>query len=103
MLDRTTRQKESIKRWLDNNGKGILECTTGYGKTFLSIMLIQSMLKSNPDAQVLISVPTEILKEQWDRQLIKYHLFSSCKVEIINTIIKKRYFVDLLIIDEIHN
>ena len=102
MLDRTTRQKESIKRWLDNNGKGILECTTGYGKTFLSIMLIQSMLKSNPDAQVLISVPTEILKEQWDRQLIKYHLFNSCKVEIINTIIKKRYFVDLLIIDEIH-
>lgn len=102
MLDRTTRQKESIKRWLDNNGKGILECTTGYGKTFLSIMLIQSMLKSNPDAHVLISVPTEILKEQWDRQLIKYHLFNSCKVEIINTIIKKRYFVDLLIIDEIH-
>lgn len=60
------------------------------------------MLKSNPNIQVLISVPTEILKEQWNRQLIKNHLFNNCKVEIINTIIKNQYCIDLLIIDEIH-
>ena len=65
-------------------------------------MIIQSLYKRNPKLNVLISVPTEVLKEQWQRELAKYHLFSVCKVEIINTIVKNIYDVDLLVIDEAH-
>ena len=65
-------------------------------------MIIQSLYKRNPKLNVLISVPTEVLKEQWQRELAKYHLFSICKVEIINTIVKNIYDVDLLILDEVH-
>jgi hypothetical protein len=51
-------------------------------------MAIQLLIKRNPDAFVLISVPTEVLKEQWMDLLIENNLFLNCKVEIINTIIK---------------
>lgn len=63
---------------------------------------IKLLVKRNPDAFVLISVPTEVLKEQWLENLIHEDLLLNCKVEIINTIITHKYDVDLLIIDEIH-
>jgi superfamily II DNA or RNA helicase len=63
---------------------------------------IKLLLKRNPDAFVLISVPTEVLKEQWLENIIHEDLLLNCKVEIINTIITHKYDVDLLIIDEIH-
>lgn len=63
---------------------------------------IKLLLKRNPDAFILISVPTEVLKEQWLENIIHEDLLLNCKVEIINTIITRKYDVDLLIIDEIH-
>ena len=36
------------------------------------------------------------------RELAKNQLFSFCKVEIFNTIIKNSYSVDLLVLDELH-
>lgn len=65
-------------------------------------MLIQSMYKRNPNLSVLVIVPTDVLKEQWQRELAKFQLFSVCKVEIINTAIKNNYYVDLLVLDEVH-
>ena len=69
----------------------------------MSIMIIGALYKRNNKLQVLISVPTEVLKEQWQRELAKHQLFQVCKVEIINTIVKNTYSVDLLVIDEIHS
>lgn len=71
-------------------------------KTRVAIMIIQALYKRNNKLQVLISVPTEVLKEQWQRELAKHQLFQVCKVEIINTIVKNTYNVDLLVIDECH-
>lgn len=65
-------------------------------------MLIKALYNKNPHLAVLIGVPTEVLKEQWNRELAKNQLFSVCKVEIFNTIIKNSYTVDLLVIDEVH-
>lgn len=65
-------------------------------------MLIQSMYKRNQNLSVLVIVPTDVLKEQWQRELAKHQVFSICKVEIINTAIKHEYQVDLLILDEVH-
>ena len=101
-MNRTERQKLGIKRWIESGGHGILAYGTGVGKTYTSIMLIQSMYKRNPNLSVLVVVPTDVLKEQWQRELAKHQVFSICKVEIINTAIKHEYQVDLLILDEVH-
>ena len=101
-MTRTERQKEGIRKWLKNKGIGTLAWATGTGKTRAAFMAIQLLINRNPDAFVLISVPTEVLKEQWMELLIENNLFLNCKVEIINTIIKSDWDCDLLCIDEAH-
>lgn len=101
-MNRTERQKLAIRRWLDSNGIGTIVAATGFGKTYMTCMLIKALYNKNPKLSVLIGVPTEVLKEQWLRELAKNQLFSVCKVEIFNTIVKNQYTVDLFVIDEIH-
>lgn len=101
-MDRTERQKLGIRRWINCNGHGVLEYATGVGKTHCAIMLIQSLYTRNPNLSVLIGVPTDVLKNQWNRELAKNNLFTACKVEIFNTIIKNEYNVNLFVIDEVH-
>ena len=101
-MNRTERQKLAIRRWLDSNGIGTIVAATGFGKTYMTCMLIKALYNKNPRLSVLIGVPTEVLKEQWLRELAKNQLFSVCKVEIFNTIVKNQYTVDLFVIDEIH-
>lgn len=47
-------------------------------------------------------VPTEVLKNQWIQILGQENLIKNCSVEIINSVIKKTYVIDLLVIDECH-
>lgn len=101
-MTRDDRQKLSCQRWVKAGGAGTLVCCTGFGKSRCAIMIIQSLYKRNPQLNVLIAVPTDVLKEQWHRELAKNKLFSVCKVEIVNSIIKNTYNVDLLVIDEVH-
>lgn len=101
-MNRTERQKLGLKRWFQSGMNGTIVWVTGIGKTYSSMMLINTLLNKDPSLSVLISVPTEVLKRQWLEYLIKYNFLSNCKVEIINTIVKTTWEVDLLIIDEIH-
>lgn len=103
MLSRTDRQKEGIKKWIKAGCKGTLVWSTGVGKTRGAMTAIWKLIKSKPNARILISVPTEILQKQWmDDYIIKYNLLKNCEVKIINSIIKTTWDVDLLVIDEIH-
>lgn len=99
---RTDRQKECVEKWRKAGGKATLELCTGFGKTRVAGMIVHRYLKSNPNAKVLISVPTEVLKEQWITNLVKWKMLANCTVEIVNSIIKTSTSVDLLIIDEVH-
>lgn len=72
------------------------------GKTRTGLLAIELLLKKKTDAKVLISVPTEVLKEQWVEELIKRNMLSNCRVMVINSIVKGDWEVDLLIIDECH-
>lgn len=102
MITRTERQKECIRKWIDSNGMGTVEAATGFGKTRLTLMLIDKLLKRSSNASVLIVVPTEFLKEQWLDQLDEWKLSDNTRVEIINTVVKKEWTCDLLVIDEVH-
>ena len=101
-MNRTERQKLAIRRWLDSNGIGTIVAATGFGKTYMTCMLIKALYNKNPKLSVLIGVPTDVLKKQWLKELAKNQLFSVCKVEIFNTIVKNQYTVDLFVLDEIH-
>lgn len=101
-MNRDDRQKLSCQRWVKAGGAATICASTGYGKTRCAIMIIQSLYKRNSQLNVLVAVPTEVLKEQWQRELAINKLFSVCKVEIFNTIVKNTYLVDLLIVDECH-
>ena len=63
-MDRTERQKLAISRWIKSGGKGTILASTGFGKSFITRMLVQSFVSRNPNFQVLVGVPTMILKDQ---------------------------------------
>lgn len=103
MISRTDRQKEGVRKWIKVGCKGTLVWATGTGKTTAAVMAIKRVIKAKSDARILISVPTEVLQKQWnDEYILKYGLWNNCSVQIINSIVKKDWDVDLLVIDEIH-
>ena len=101
-LTRDERQEESVRKWLQNKGKGCLECATGYGKTRCALMIINKLLSKYPNLRILIVVPTELLKNQWLDHIEYNQLQLNAEVKVINTVAKNGAQCDLLIIDELH-
>ena len=100
-MDRTERQELCIKRWIDAKCKGSLELATGFGKTKTALDAISKFLTKNPGRVVLVSVPTDEIKQQWIKGLADRGLFMNVQVEIINSIVKHDWTVDMLVIDKI--
>ena len=101
-MDRTERQKVCLKRWLTAGGKASIEACTGFGKTRVALNLVDAFTAKNPEAQTLIVVPTQFLKDQWIQHVDERGLGFNARVEIINSVIKLDWTCDLLIIDECH-
>ena len=101
-ITRDERQEESMKKWLQNKGKGTLECCTGFGKSRITINIIKKLLGKYPNMRIIIIVPTELLKNQWLEHVDNYQLQFNVEVQIINTAAKNGGVYDLLVIDEIH-
>jgi len=102
MVDRTERQTESLKKWISVGCRGSVIAATGFGKTRIALRAIKWFLKNNPDKTILIVVPSEYLKLQWINLLVEWELVNSCQVWIINSVIKRKFVCDFLVIDEIH-
>ena len=71
MIDRTTRQKEAIEKWIANKCNGYFNFCTGFGKSYTAVMAIERFFAKNPTKRVLIIVPTEVLQRQWISNLAK--------------------------------
>lgn len=72
------------------------------GKTRVALNLIEGFVTKNPQSHTLVVVPTQVLKNQWIEQIDERGLGLNVCVEIINTIVKFDWTIDLLVIDEIH-
>lgn len=80
-----------------------LEWCTGMGKTFASCLVIDRMLVRDPNRSTIIIVPTDYLKEQWER-IIKKKKYKNIRVFVVNgiTIHEVELKCTLLILDEAH-
>ena len=96
------RQKDFIHKWIKSACRGSLQAVTGFGKTYVAVLIIGSMNKRHPKRTTLVVVPTLHLQNQWNQQ-IKTHNLKNVTVLVINTAIKMERTCNLLILDEIHN
>lgn len=101
-LDRTERQRQGVKKWIEAGCRGTLQWCTGVGKTRAALTAIKGFLTKNADKKIVVVVPTEYLKIQWIQELSKYSLLEYVSVEIINSAIKTVNQIDFLILDECH-
>lgn len=63
-------QEDCLKRWLSNNGRGIVQAVTGSGKTLLALTAADRLSqRTDLDLRVKIVVPTGTLLHQWNRAL----------------------------------
>lgn len=108
-------QREALKLWIENKGKGVVQAPTGSGKTYLALKLMQSD-KLYP---FLVVVPSVELKQQWIQRIRKYYpergiigigggdkirnFRVDITVAIINSIRRERFNVKTLIVDEVHH
>lgn len=98
---RLEKQLEICQTWKEKGAKGTVQAVTGFGKTNVAMLLIKEMNVRHPKRAALVVVPTIVLKEQWEEEIKKRDLFNVF-VYVINTVIKKTWVVDFLILDEIH-
>ena len=73
-----------------------------FGKTRTAINCLNSVIKKYPSFRILVIVPSEALKNQWQSILITNMLSFNSQVCIINTAIKHDWNVDILVLDEAH-
>lgn len=99
---RDERQAEAVQKWLASKGRGTLNLPTGFGKTITAFLIVERLLSKYPSMDILVIVPTEILKNQWNTLIDGKGLSLNMRVSIINTASKNGDQCDLLIIDEIH-
>lgn len=99
-MTRSERQEECVQKWVNAKCRGSLELATGFGKTKTALDAISKFLAKNPGRCILVSVPTDEIKRQWLKGLADRGLFMNVQVEIINSIIKHDWIVDMLVIDK---
>ena len=101
-MTRSERQDACVQSWVDNKCKGTITAATGFGKTRLGLLAIQRFLKKNPDKQVIVVVPSDPIKDQWNKELIEWGLFSNTQTKTMFDVSKHEYQCDLLVVDEAH-
>jgi len=101
-MTRSERQTLAIEKWKQNKCKGTIVAATGVGKTKTAIDAIQRVLNKNPQARVVVVVPTQILQNQWIERLAKRGLIFNIDVLVLNTAAKRPFPCKMLVIDEVH-
>jgi superfamily II DNA or RNA helicase len=101
---KTKRQKVVLNNWKANGYIGTFIGATGFGKTYLTIMGIRGMRKQGLVKDVIVTVPTINLQQQWMEELNKHGELNNTIVLVNNTAAKKYKMLqaDLVIHDEVH-
>lgn len=66
-------QEECLKKWFENNGRGMVQAVTGSGKTFFALTAADRLKKNlNQNLRIKIVVPTKALMLQWNKALKEF-------------------------------
>ena len=102
-------QKEGINKWYQAGCNGTLEYATGVGKSRCGVLAAGWLVKSKPDASILILTSTQTIRDQaWIAEFKKwgaYHIFED-NVECVCIQTAYKYegrHYNLIIADEVHN
>lgn len=101
-MTRTERQLQILRNWVKNKCKGTAVCCTGFGKTTMALKAIEVASEKNPGLETVVVVPTNVLKEQWYKNIEEKEITSNVKVITINNAASAAFDCDFLIIDEAH-
>lgn len=101
-ITRDDRQQIFINKFIKAGGKGTLEAATAFGKTRVALKIIQYLRRDKPNREVIIIVPHEYLKQQWEGLLRDWKCDKHSSVQIVNSYIKHNHKCSLLVLDECH-
>ena len=74
-MSRSKRQEEIVQKWKNSSYSGILVAATGFGKTRVALLGIESF---KDEIKVLVVVPTIVLKQQWESLNFQYKSCHNC-------------------------
>lgn len=112
-------QARAKKFYFENDNTAIFEVSTGAGKTFIAIDIIQELLYTKPDLKVLIVVPKNVILETgWYKELTDYGIpiqkigvyygaikevaqFTLTNIQSIKNLPMEVF--DMILLDECHN
>ena len=101
-MTRDERQEICRTKWIKSKCRGTIVQPTGCGKTTTALKCLKSVLDKYPTLRILVVVPTDNLKNQWRTQLDAWNMEFNADVQVINTVIKHTWNVDILVLDEEH-
>ena len=97
--ERSLRQEELVDTWVKHKCKGTVVCPTGFGKTKVGLIAIRRFLNKNPDKVVLVIVPSDPIKVQWEKQISELNLQAVVRTYYDTS--RNKYEATLVILDEI--
>lgn len=105
-MTKTERQELATQHWRSSYGKGALVHPTGFGKTREGVMVLKRVLDTQPNSKVIITVPSQPIMKNWDKELQTVGLDKDERIDIytFDSVITNdvKASCDLLIVDEIH-
>ena len=99
-MTRDERQEIARVKWIKSKCKGTIVMPTGVGKTRTSLKCLKSIIDKYPTMKILVVVPTDNLKSQWRIQLDDWGMELIADVQVINTVIRHNWSVDILVLDK---
>ena len=101
-MTRDERQEICRVKWIKNKCRGTIVQPTGAGKTVTALKCLKSIIDKYPTLRILVVVPTDNLKTQWRIQLDAWGMELCADVQVINTVVKHKWNVDIICLDECH-
>lgn len=100
-------QKFHLKNWINNNCVGTIIAPTGVGKTRILVMVIKYVIDNNPEANILVAVPSERIRDyEIPNEIKKWagkKYLNKINIECIQTAYKRiNEHWDLIAADEVH-
>jgi superfamily II DNA or RNA helicase len=77
-------QTEALDAWVANDMRGVASVVTGGGKTVLALLAFQKVLEANPEAHLVVIVPTLALLDQWAVTLIADFGFTEEEIALVS-------------------